>query len=394
MLKQHDAAAVTASTMTTTTTTTAEALRPRKTHSLPHQHHGLPITNNGSSDNGIHHTNGCNGFDAGNSLSNTINTSLLHGSNMDIANKSNNSSCTNSNSSHSNRNDKTHNGHNREEQNREHQQLLLWKDMPRHLQFNPYIHTGYRPMLSFWGCINSLLYFHNETINILTHAIPILYILLTVPDMLPWSVSSTHWFLCWCHMLGLVCPWVGSFIYHLFMNLERNEKVYYRLLQVDMLGIWINQSFGALPMVTATTYCLPLPVRWFFTSAYVLMSLRGFYKAMTAWSPWERRLCFLFPFTIRMALLVIRTTSYGGGDPASYIHIVLEDLVSVIGAAIGAMHIPEKWYPGAVDLYLNSHNIMHVLVVAAVYSMHVSTVRDLHWMGEVSCHVDTAAVSL
>lgn len=49
------------------------------------------------------------------------------------------------------------------------EQLLQWKDMPRHLQFNPYIFTGYRPLLSIWGSLHSLLYMHNETINILTH---------------------------------------------------------------------------------------------------------------------------------------------------------------------------------------------------------------------------------
>jgi len=42
----------------------------------------------------------------------------------------------------------------------------------------------------------------------------------------------------------------------------------------------------------------------------------------------------------------------------------------VLGGAIGAMHIPEKWFPGYLDFYLNSHNIMHILVVVAVYSMH------------------------
>jgi hypothetical protein len=47
--------------------------------------------------------------------------------------------------------------------------LLRWRDMPRHLQFNPYIHTGYRPLLTAWGCINSLFYLHNETVNIVTH---------------------------------------------------------------------------------------------------------------------------------------------------------------------------------------------------------------------------------
>lgn len=67
------------------------------------------------------------------------------------------------------------------------------------------------------------------------------------------------------------------------------------------------------------------------------------------------------------------------------IYFIFQDAVSVVGAAIGAMHIPEKWFPGTVDFYLNSHNIMHVLVVAAVYSMHQATVRDLEWMAKVQC---------
>ena len=49
---------------------------------------------------------------------------------------------------------------------------------------------------------------------------------------------------------------------------------------------------------------------------------------------------------------------------------MFQDAVSLVGGAIGAMHIPEKWFPGYMDYYLNSHNIMHVLVVIAVYSMH------------------------
>lgn len=48
-------------------------------------------------------------------------------------------------------------------------ELLHWRDMPQHLQFNPYVLTGYRPLQSWTDCIRSLFYFHNETINILTH---------------------------------------------------------------------------------------------------------------------------------------------------------------------------------------------------------------------------------
>lgn len=48
-------------------------------------------------------------------------------------------------------------------------QLQDWKDMPRHLQFNPYVLKGYRPLQDVKGCFNSLFYLHNETINILSH---------------------------------------------------------------------------------------------------------------------------------------------------------------------------------------------------------------------------------
>lgn len=262
--------------------------------------------------------------------------------------------------------------------------LLHWRDMPKHLQFNPYIFTGYRPLLSIWGCLTSLFYLHNETINILTHGIPIVYILLTIPDMKNWTQPNLR-FLSWCHIIGSISPWVGSFIYHLFMNLERGEKTYYRLLQLDMIGIWICQSFGAMPMVTATTYCLPRLLRWFGVSCYCLFSLWGLYKAMVALSPWDRRLCFLLPFCMRFILCWLRLYNFGGGDPSALLHLILQDLISIIGAAIGAMHIPERWFPGCVDMYLNSHNIMHILVVTAVYSMHVATMRDLTWMDQVKC---------
>ncbi|XP_030553933.1 uncharacterized protein LOC115757713 isoform X3 [Drosophila novamexicana] len=121
-------------------------------------------------------------------------------------------------------------------------QLLHWQDMPKYLQFNPYVLKGYRPLQTFKGCLLSLFYWHNETINILTHAIPIFYILAIVPGLMPWD--SGYKFLSFCHVFGSVAPWCGSFVYHLFMNIEKGENVYYTLLKLDMVGIWVSQSFG------------------------------------------------------------------------------------------------------------------------------------------------------
>lgn len=65
-------------------------------------------------------------------------------------------------------------------------QLLHWRDMPQHLQFNPYVLTGYRPLQSWAGCLGSLFYFHNETINILTHG---KYILRSLISHVDYSLS-------------------------------------------------------------------------------------------------------------------------------------------------------------------------------------------------------------
>ncbi|XP_035440584.1 progestin and adipoQ receptor family member 4 [Spodoptera frugiperda] len=264
-------------------------------------------------------------------------------------------------------------------------QLLHWRDMPQHLQFNPYVLTGYRPLQSWAGCVGSLFYFHNETINILTHGVSLVYILAVLPGLLPWRSGPGAWFLSMCHLLGALAPWCGSFLYHLFMNHTRGEQLYHRLLQLDMLGIWVSQSIGAIPMVTATVYCAPAPLRYLALAVYSLGSLIGLYKAMRAWSPWERRLCFAAPFCMRVLLAGARAARLGGGDPHAILHVFLQDAVSLGGGVIGAMHIPEKWFPGTVDRCLNSHNIMHVLVVLAVYSMHQVTTRDIEWMSRVDC---------
>ncbi|XP_012283066.1 progestin and adipoQ receptor family member 4 isoform X2 [Orussus abietinus] len=213
----------------------------------------------------------------------------------------------------------------------------------------------------------------------------IFYILFTVPKLLPWfSGGMLAGILSCCHLIGATSPWIGSFLYHVFMNLNYGESFYRKLLKLDMTGIWLCQSFGAVPMMAAAVHCLP-GIPWYCCIAfYWFLSFWGLFKAMHAKSPWERRLCFSPPFLMRMLVLILRCNGIGGGSPDALGDIMLQDLMAVIGGTIGAMRIPEKWIPGQVDFILNSHNIMHVMVVLAVCSMHAATLRDLVWMADPS----------
>ena len=52
--------------------------------------------------------------------------------------------------------------------------LLEIHQIPTHLRFNKYVLTHYRPAMDFAGCLKSLFYLHNETVNILTHGMSVM----------------------------------------------------------------------------------------------------------------------------------------------------------------------------------------------------------------------------
>jgi predicted membrane channel-forming protein YqfA (hemolysin III family) len=60
--------------------------------------------------------------------------------------------------------------------------------------------------------------------------------------------------------------------------------------------------------------------------------------------------------------------------------IILQDFLSIIGGIIGVVRIPEKWFPGRLDLWFNSHHIMHLMVVWAVMHMNAATNKDINWV--------------
>ena len=76
-------------------------------------------------------------------------------------------------------------------------------------------------------------------------------------------------------------------------------------------------------------------------------------------------------------------------------------MLSIVGASINIARIPERWYPaparekgearvpGAFDYWLNSHQIMHVLVAIAIGHLHWGATLDYHnHMLNNSCSTD------
>lgn len=252
------------------------------------------------------------------------------------------------------------------------------EDMPEHLRFNPFILSSYRsPEQTTLQCIKSICSLHNETVNIFTHGLPILYVLLNGGQLLS-PAQSLPCYLTYCHVISCLSPWLGSFLYHVFMNHKAGPRLYMRLLQADMAGIWITQTFGALTTISVSFITFSEPVPSAFLLLYLGLALCSLHRGLTARSAWQRALSFTPLVMMRaLALLARLSTKQVLPNSCHLTHVLNQEVLPILGAFISAARIPERFYPGVFDLMLNSHNIMHCLVVLGGLHMHSCFLTDI-----------------
>lgn len=61
--------------------------------------------------------------------------------------------------------------------------------------------------------------------------------------------------------------------------------------------------------------CLPWPLRYLLLLIYAAFALKALHAAVFAVGPWERRISFAAMFIMRIFVLLVRYSPYGGGDP-------------------------------------------------------------------------------
>ncbi|KAK1794412.1 hypothetical protein P4O66_011296 [Electrophorus voltai] len=262
--------------------------------------------------------------------------------------------------------------------------LVDFKSSPPHLQFNKYVLTGYRPVSTCKECLRSLFYMHNEFGNIYTHGITFMCLLVLLPLHLPWAEVDA-WWMCTVHYLACLSPTVGSVLYHVFMNHEGGARVYHALLSCDMFGVWLINTLGALPIVHITLLCQPPPRRRVAMLTYLLFSCHGVHSAMTARSSGLRLRSFTWQVLFRAFLFLLRWIGCGTGSPGS-LHLYLTmDLLALLGGLVNISRVPERFSPGRFDYWLNSHQIMHVIVALSILYLHWGMLEDLAWLRVYQC---------
>ncbi|KMP07813.1 adiponectin receptor protein 1 [Coccidioides immitis RMSCC 2394] len=255
-----------------------------------------------------------------------------------------------------------------------------WDDLPHWLRDNQHIHTGYRPASeSFVKSFKSLGYIHNETVNIYSHLFPAL---LSIPlsFTIYRAISARYETANHADVAAFSCFFAGaafclgmSALYHTISN--HSPLVAYIGNACDYVGIvgLITGSF--IPSIYYGFYCMPnlQILYWSMICALglgcaIVSTIPRF--RTPAWRPFRATmfvsmgLSAVFPLVHGVAVFGFAQMRWQIG----LWWLLLQGFLYILGAAIYAMRVPERLWPGKFDILGHSHQIFHVLVLLAAYA--------------------------
>ncbi|KAL8873310.1 MAG: hypothetical protein Q9198_007046 [Flavoplaca austrocitrina] len=258
-----------------------------------------------------------------------------------------------------------------------HRRLLRYDQIPGWHQDNEYILSGYRPeSKSTYLCFASWGYVHNETANIFSHFIPSL-VSLTCQAIIarvltikyPASTVGDRLVFAFFLLTASVCLGMSA-TYHTLMN--HSATVSNLWLRLDYVGIIVLTLGDFVSGIYMVFYCNPTVQKVYWSmiltlgTATVIILLNPRLQGLRYRT---LRVCtFVFTGLSGFAPLIHGIKLYGipqmnrqSGMP----YYLLEGLLLIIGAFFYGTRIPESIKPGKFDIWGCSHQIFHLLVVAA-----------------------------
>ena len=305
-----------------------------------------------------------------------------------------------------------------------HYQHCSFGGLPDWMKDNEYLQVGHRPELnSFKECFKSIFGIHSETGNIWTHLIgfvafvtaAIIFYVKPLCDQCHADIQLREKLIFLFFFIGaILCLGLSSLFHTVCCHSEHISKLFCKL---DYVGIslltvgsfvpWLYYSFycqflarliymTAISLLGVVTIIITMMDR-FATSEYravravLFVSLGGFgavpachYLAMYGW---------------RSALVeaaIHRVFIQGGlyvlGRIVPQVSAVL--MFYSPGAVLYACRIPERFLPGKCDFWFQSHQIFHILVIAAAFvhlhGMQNMALYRLTQAGACHHHIDQA----
>lgn len=184
--------------------------------------------------------------------------------------------------------------------------------------------------------------------------------------------------------LDLLCstlPLAFSVLYHTFMCHRSGKQAYLRLLKLDILGVWLSGTLGAIPSIYAGMYCFAFIIGVIFFLVYLLVACVVLYYLLVVDSKQRRAFAMTIEYFFRVSVHLCQfITRHPTGLQAAW-QLLTMDVLMAVGVFINTLHVPELWFQGkVVDYLLNGHSLMHICAVAALLLAHQVFLYDINWI--------------
>lgn len=278
------------------------------------------------------------------------------------------------------------------------QKIKDWKachfDMlPSWMRDNDYLHFGHRPQLgSFAECFRSIFRIHTETGNIWTHLIGfIMFIIATIVFYIKPFCDNCHQDIHVSDKLIFLFFFIGAMLCLLCSTLFHtvschSPDVSSLFSRLDYCGIAILIVGSVIPWLYYGFYCQ------FYTKLTYMIVVGVLGIATMVVVMWEKfnqpayrsmRAAVFVSLGCLSALPAIHfIVQYGlkeSMNQASLHYMLIMGALYLTGALLYATRVPERFLPGKCDIWFQSHQIFHLLVVVAAFvHYHGITEMALH----------------
>ncbi|KAM4873799.1 adiponectin receptor protein 1-like [Thomomys bottae] len=280
--------------------------------------------------------------------------------------------------------------------------VIPYDTLPEWLKDNNYLLHGHRPpMPSFRACFRSIFRVHTETGNIWTHLLGmVLFLFLGVRTTLrpneDFLEPVQEKVVLGMFFLGAVLCLSFSWLFHTVCC--HSEKVSQTFSKLDYSGIALLIMGSFVPWLYYFFYCSPR-ARLIYLSSVCVLGISAIAVAQ-----WDR---FAIPKHRKTRAGVFVSLGLSGAVPA--LHFTLAEglgkavavgrmgwfflmaFMYIAGAGLYAARIPERFSPGKFDLWFQSHQIFHVLVVGAalIHFYVVSSLQEFRYSLAGGCTDDS-----
>ncbi|KPU80673.1 uncharacterized protein Dana_GF16147, isoform C [Drosophila ananassae] len=251
-----------------------------------------------------------------------------------------------------------------------------YKNLPKWLQDNDFLHRGHRPPLpSFRACFKSIFRVHTETGNIWTHLLGCIAFIgvaayfISRPSV---EIQTQEKIVFGAFFIGAIVCLGFSFAFH---TLSCHSVEMGRLFsKLDYCGIALLIMGSFVPWLYYGFYCHYQPKVIYLSVVCVLGVLS---IVVSLWDKFSEpglrplRAGVFMSFGLSGVIPAVHYSIMEGWfsqmSRASLGWLILMGLLYITGALLYALRVPERWFPGKFDIWGQSHQIFHILVIAAAF---------------------------